>query len=196
MWTANDAPWQAEYLNADAGAAVNSQQAVPAGNGATGNAAESTASASIGGDSAAGSASAASSSTAEASDAAALDPTAPLTELRMPTSEELPDFMRQLVAHHGAHQVAWALLRVVPPDQLREYCDRAWGVRSDDEEEQFARVRAPTHFIAVHACVCCPSERVPSSLRRRASARRRCVPRRRHRARDAPRCLTIGRSKA
>ena len=160
MYSPDGRMWQAEYLSFNAGAAENSQQAGRAGNGAAGIAAD-LSSASSGGNCAAGPASAASGSTGGESDAAAVDS----SDLRLPTAAELPDFIARLVAQHGAAAiialpsaaelpdfiarlvslhgaaaVVASLLRVVPASRLQEACDRAWGVSSDDEEEQFARV--------------------------------------------------------
>ena len=72
-------------------------------------------------------------------------------DLRVPTAEELPGLIAVCVQHHGTRTVVAQLLKVCPAAKLRELCDQAWGVRSDDEDEHFARVRRATTHPASHS---------------------------------------------
>ena len=65
----------------------------------------------------------------------------PCSELRVPTAEELPTWMALVVRHHGASAAVAQLLKVCPAEIMQDACDLAWGVRSDDQAEQLARVR-------------------------------------------------------
>ena len=75
-----------------------------------------------------------------------------LSDLRMPTAAELPQFIASLVRHHGARAVVTELLKVCSAEDMQDACDRAWGVRSDDPDEQSARVRRPSHASSLGPC--------------------------------------------
>ena len=71
--------------------------------------------------------------------APAVDSHEQASELRVPTAAELPVWIARVIEVHGAEVVVPLLLRSVPPSKMQELCDLAWGVRSDDEQEMFAR---------------------------------------------------------
>ena len=61
---------------------------------------------------------------------------------RLPTAEELPAWVADVVAVHGPEAIVKELIKRCPADTLQHMCDRAWDVRSDDADEQSRRVRA------------------------------------------------------
>ena len=62
-------------------------------------------------------------------------------EPRVPTAAELPFHMARCVEQHGVGPIIAELSRCCTASQMQAACDLAWGVRSDDTDEQWRRVR-------------------------------------------------------
>ena len=143
MWAPNDSNWQREYLgfepytademHAQMWTTTNAQRA-----------ADSAESGSVHPEAAANAAC----SECEDNDKAEMG------AMRVPTAEELPAWIALVVRHHGAQAVVAQLIKVCPAAIMQDACDLAWGIRSDDASEQFARVRASSRSIACSLTRC------------------------------------------
>ena len=136
MYVPEGSSWQSEYLNHDMSMLFSAQEAAAA----TATAAEQQATRTSSSSAASGAAPPPTST----SGAGAVDGSQNYTPngLRLPTAEELPAWVEGVVAVHGPEAIVKELIKLCPAETLQQMCDRAWGVRSDDADEQSRRVRA------------------------------------------------------
>lgn len=139
MYAPEGSSWQSEYLNQDMSMLFSAQEAAEL----TATAAEQQAArSSSSSSSAAIGAAPPLASGAGAVNASQNNDAGTPNGLRLPTAEELPAWIEGVVAVHGPEAIVKELIKLCPAETLQQMCDRAWGVRSDDADEQSRRVRA------------------------------------------------------
>ena len=138
MYAPEGSSWQSEYLNQDMSMLFSAQEAAEL----TATAAEQQATSSSSSSSAAIGAVPPPTSGAGAVNASQNSDAGTPNGPRLPTAEELPAWVADVVAVHGPEAIVKELIKRCPADTLQHMCDRAWDVRSDDADEQSRRVRA------------------------------------------------------